>query len=155
MLSALEIALEPASLAIFLGESIDPYIRSRAEARFASEGDDVVGKWLPLASSTEQIRAQAGYGPAHPINRRTGELEEYITKSPHRIETTPIGASLVMPGEPAGGELGKKVITAQEGWPASGRSGATPPRPVIGVNEKDLLFVLTSLSTYVEKAMLI
>ena len=98
------------------------------------------------------MRSQ-NYGPAHPINHRTGELEAYITGSPHLLEVTPYGASLTMPGTEPTGELKRKVRVAQAGDPGSATNGLTPPRPVIGVNEKDLLFVLTSMQSFIERAV--
>jgi hypothetical protein len=153
MLMRLDTALSPIAIGTFLGETIDPYIRSRAEQRFQNEGDDVVGKWMPLASSTQEIRAGLGYGSEHPINHRTGELERYITGSRHDVTLLPDGAMLTMPGEPASGELATKVETAQFGDPGGGGRFKTPPRPVMGVNEKDLAFVVTAIELYLGQAM--
>lgn len=138
-------ALEPTQMGGWLRGVVGPYIRGRASARFASEGDDVTGGWLPLALVTQQIRARDGYGPAHPINRRSGELENYIVSSPDDINVHSEGATLTYPGAAPSGELADKVRVAQQGsqWPS------TPPRPVLGVNERDLEFVLGSLANHI------
>ena len=147
MLLRLDTALDPRAVAGFLTGSIDPYLRSRAAARFQGEGDDVVGEWAPLAPATEAIREQAGYGASHPINVRTGELEDYIVNSPNRIDITPGGADLVLPGTAPSGELAKKVRTAQQG---NETGPITPARPVLGMNERDLAFIMFALMEYIE-----
>lgn len=150
MLEALDTRLDEASIAAFLGAHIDPYLRRRAKDRFRGEGDDVVGAWLPLASATEAIRESQGFPGAHPINRRTGELEEYITSGQMNpgIPVPGVGATLEFPGTPPTGELKTKVETAQRGKPASGGSRATPPRPVLGINARDLTYTVSSLTFY-------
>lgn len=137
--------LEPPAIAGFLGTRVDPWLRSRARDRFHDEGDDVVGKWVPLAAATRKIRASQGYGPDHPINRRTGELEEYIAGSVNRISVTAVGATMYFPGSPPSGRLRSKVQTAQAG----SDKPRTPARPVLGVNERDLGYVMTSLELYI------
>lgn len=146
MLSHLDTCLNPVAIAGFLGATVDPYLRSRIRDRFQDEGDDVVGKWLPLASATVEIRSSQGYGGAHPINRRTGRLEEYIAGSPNQITIHSLGATLTLPGNRPSGELKKKVETAQKGR----ENPRTPPRPVLGMNEKDLAFTLTALAIYIQ-----
>lgn len=153
LLANLDTALSPAGIAGFLGATVDPYLRERAQRRFDNEGDDVVGKWVQLAGATQQIRASQGYGPSHPINKRTGDLEAYIVDAPHRLTVDAIGATLVLPGAPASGVLRTKVITAQRGQTATqGGKRETPARPVLGMNERDLAFVIAAMSFYVTKA---
>lgn len=144
-----EMALKvsPVGMAGYLQAFVDPWIRERAEARFSDEGDDVVGKWAPLQEVTANFRAQAGYGAYHPINERTGELRDYITNSPNNVNIHPAGATLQMPGQPPTGELEAKVKRAQKG----SQSPNTPARPVMGMNEGDLAFVLTSMSAWFNK----
>ena len=148
LLFKLDTALNPVAIAGFLGAEIDPYIRDRARDRFKSEGDDVSGKWAPLQQSTQNIREQMGYGAAGPINRRTGALEEYITGAPNRLTIHGLGATLQMPGPQPTGELKSKVQTAQQGR----NQPRTVPRPVIGLNERDLTFVLTALAFHLAGA---
>ena len=145
---ALDTALNPIAIAGFLGAQVDPYIRTRARQRFRDEGDDVTGKWAPLQEATWNWRMNNGYPPEHPINRRTGELEEYVTQSRSDLNYHTVGAVLKMPGDPPSGELKDKVTTAQ-----SGRADPnTQPRPVIGMNERDLTAVMTMLFLYVAEA---
>jgi hypothetical protein len=148
LLGKLDTALNPVAIAAFLGATVDPHIRRRARDRFQAEGDDAVGKWLPLTPATQQIRAQMGYGASHPINVRSGQLQDYIVDAPNQIQVSPIGATLIMPGPAPTGQLADKVRTAQRGSP----DGRTPPRPVIGMSEQDLAFVLTALGGYIQKA---
>jgi hypothetical protein len=147
-LHALDTALNPVAVAEFLGVVVDPYLRQRAKARFDQEGDDVTGKWAPLHDSTQNIRAQMGYGAAHPINKREGDLEAYVTQSPNRLEIAPWGASVTLPGSPPQGDMKDKMIGAQMG--GLGQTSA-PPRPVLGMNERDLAFVLLAMAEHVER----
>jgi len=132
-------------LAGFLGEVVDPYLRQRARGRFADEGDDVTGAWQPLKPATQEIREQLGYGGAHPINIRTHELEAYIVDSPNNLSAHPWGATLTLPGNPAQGELRDKMERAQQG------DDRTAARPVLGMNERDLAFVLLALGGFVKQ----
>lgn len=147
MLHLLDTSLNPVAIAGFLGATVDPYLRTRARNRFRDEGDDAVGSWAPLKESTQDIRAQSDYGAAHPINVRTGELERYILDSPNRLTIAPWGSALTLPGTPPAGVLKDKVSIAQIG----GGEYNTRPRPVLGLSETDLGFVLTELAFYIEK----
>jgi hypothetical protein len=151
MLDALDTALNPIALVGFLGGVVDPYLRGRAKARFASEGDDVSGKWAPLGEATQAIREQMGYGAAHPINRREGDLEAYITQQDAAVHPNPLGATLSLPGRGGGPDMHDKMVAAQQG--GTGPSGKPfPARPVIGMNAQDLIFVLTALAEHVNSA---
>lgn len=126
----------------FLGVNLTQYVQGRAEARFSTEGDDVTGPWLPLNPATVEIREGLGYPGDHPINNRTGDLENYITKSQSQMSAT--GGSVIMtyPGAAPSGELLDKVQTAQSGK----GDPNTPPRPVLGFNEADLIYVLSEIA---------
>jgi hypothetical protein len=147
-LEALDTALNPLAVAAFLGAEVAPYLQQRAKARFADEGDDVVGRWLPLKEATERIRlagAEQGLwnvGPAHPINVRTHEMEEYVTSGLGELLPTAFGAVLNYPRPRQSSSLRAKMKGAQQGT----SDGRTPPRPVIGLNERDLIFVLQALA---------
>jgi hypothetical protein len=145
LLNKVSVSLSPIGMAAFMGGSVDAYLHNRARDRFQNEGDDAVGKWLPLAAATQEIRASQGYGPDHPINVRTHELENYIVGSPSEITVTPVGATLTLPGKEPAGRLQKKVRTAQAGTDIP----LTPPRPVLGMNETDLIFVMDALSAHI------
>lgn len=150
VLMRLNMALSPVGMMGFLSTTVAPFIRRRASARFAGEGDDVVGKWLPLAESTVDIRSRMNLpiGGEHPINQRTGDLYDYITESPADVQPLPMGAQLTYPGVAATGWLEEKVKTAQTGK----THPATPPRPVLGLGVQDLAFVMGSLGIAIQKA---
>lgn len=143
-LRRLDTAISPTGLAEFLGVKVDTYIRERAKSRFQGEGDDVVGRWSPLKDATVAIREAQGFPGAHPINKRTGDLEDYITG--HRSLVVPMGDGAYMrsPGDAATGELLDKMERAQIG------DSRTVARPVVGMNEQDLIAVLTMLAIHVE-----
>lgn len=148
MLFRLDTALNPVAIASFLGATVDPWLRGRAKARFTSEGDDVVGGWLPLAAATNEIRKNLGYAPEHPINVRSGALERYIVDSTHDIQVEPASsATLTMPGSSPDAKTAAKVYGAQYG------TNRAPARPVLGMNDKDTAFVLTELSGFFAKTM--
>ena len=138
--------LEPASLAGWGNIALKNYIQDRARKRFVNEGDDAVGRWLPLLPATANIRAMQGYPPDHPINIRTGELHDYITNSPMQIEPLGFGIQATYPGVEATGELGDKFRTAQQGR----QNPNTVPRRVIGMSATDMIEILTLLYFYVE-----
>lgn len=140
--------MSPQGAAAFLGSTIGPYLSKRAKERFQGEGDDVTGAWAPLKPATITIRQESGFG-AGPINRRTGELEEYVVDGGWFAYPTGFGASMRFPGKDASGELKRKMETAQKGR----KSPNTVARPVIGVNENDLIFLQTSLMFAVEQAI--
>ena len=48
-------------------------------AAFSSEGASTGAPWKALAKSTQAERKRLGYGPSHPILRRTGALEDALT----------------------------------------------------------------------------
>lgn len=142
--------LNPAAIVGFLTGAVVPYLQKRGKARFEGEGDDVVGKWLPLTTGTQNIRESLGFPGAHPINRRTGELEEYIVGSSGMPTVMPgFGAGLEWPGTPPGGELAAKVATAQGGASAAENAlNDTPARPVLGINEQDMGAVIVMLTLF-------
>lgn len=151
MMKVIDTSLSAVALAGFMSGVVGPYLQSRAADRFEGEGDDVVGAWAPLASVTVDIRANQGYGGAHPINRRTDELRDYIVNGPMATPSLPgVGTDLIMPGKPPQGELVDKLVHAQRGG-VSDSGKEFPARPVLGMNERDLAFVLLALATHVEK----
>jgi len=145
-LTRVEELLSPVGMAYFMTTEVGPYLRERAKYRFEAEGDDVSGQWAPLSPVTQSIRESNPdwpVGPSHPINKRTGELEYYVTQSTPETFPTTLGATTRYPGRaPSGGELKSKMETAQRGR----AQPKTVPRPVLGVNETDLLFVMTRLT---------
>ncbi len=149
MLMRVSAALSGPSMALFLTEVITPYIRLRGEARFAAEGDDVSGKWAPLQPATVAIREANPDWPVggeHPINVRTSELEEYVTQSDSLVMPSTTGAVMRYPEGKATGELQDKMETAQVG------RDRTVARPVLGVNQTDLLFTMSRLAWWIERA---
>ncbi|MEU4066665.1 hypothetical protein AB0F25_30505 [Streptomyces wedmorensis] len=151
MLARTTLALSTVGMIGFLSGVVGPWLKERAEDRFAAEGDDVSNKWVPLEGYTQQVRAAGGYGAAHPINRRTGELENYITQNGSDVMSAAGFSQLTFPGSAPTAREATKVMTAQMGatYPA------TPARPVLGVNEVDLAFVLAALATHVTLAQTI
>jgi hypothetical protein len=146
MIHYLQTVLSPVGFATFLQLHVGPYLQTRAETRFRDEGDDAVGQWAPLQPATVEIRDRMQVGGDHPINVRTGELEDWITGGNWKINQTALGVTLVFPGaEPRDPGLRQKMETAQVGR-------ATPPtvaRPVLGMNEQDLAYVITTMAFWI------
>lgn len=149
-LNKLYLLLAPAGMMFFLHSTMGPYLRGRARDRFAKEGDDAVGKWQPLAPSTVTIREESGFGGPHPINRRTGELENWVVDGGWNSYPTGFGASLQYPKRRPSGELAKKVTVAQKGQKLK---PVTPARPVLGVGETDIIFFQAALAFAVGEAI--
>lgn len=144
-LMALKHRLSDDGLEEFLEDLVDPYLKDRASARFANEGDDAVGRWLPLSATTEQIRLALGYGGAHPINQRTRDLMTYILTSGPETSMTADGMELKFPADGADALIQEKIRTAQTGKPIP----MTPPRPVVALAERDATDITTLLSDYI------
>lgn len=148
MLRGIDLAISNAGLSIFLAKDIVPYIVLRAQDRFRGEGDDVVGAWAPLKPATQKLRAANPAWPVgaeHPINVRTSELEDWVTGGTFDITPMGTGMQLNYPKKPSG-KLADKVRTAQIG---SAKPLAVP-RPVLGLNEADLVFATSALFFHVE-----
>lgn len=152
MLQRLDTAMSPPSIASMLAGEVGPYLRGRAIERFSQEGDDVVGRWKPLSSATEEIRANNsnwGVGPAHPINVRTGEMIEYVTEGTFEdVHPHSLGATLYYPSRKTRTSHGldEKMKTAQQGKSRP----STPPRPVLGMNEADMSAILLLLAQHIK-----
>ena len=58
---------------------VDQVFHAVVKQQFASEGGHGGEPWKPLARRTQLERRRLGYGPAHPILRRTGALERSLT----------------------------------------------------------------------------
>lgn len=146
MLNTIDSSLSITGLAAFLYGAVGPWVKERAQDRFAQEGDDVSGKWAPLMQSTVEIRERAGFEGPGPINKRTGELEAYITQGSLGVVSAPGIATLRFPDNaPRTRAITEKMRTAQKGR----TSPKTVARPVLGLNEKDLGAVLTMLAFHI------
>lgn len=140
-----------------------PWMRERARSRFDKEGGaEVGGSWAQLRDSTNDIRENAGFPRAHPINRRTGELEDFITKGANQFTHGGLWAAFFMPGNSRKKSLRAKLTTAQSGgpgqnqaWMPDGAGGTkpsptqTPARPVVGMDAVDAIHLTFALSTYI------
>jgi len=149
MLLHLDSSLSPVGMYAFMHGAVQPWLVERAEQRFAGEGDDAVGKWAPLMQSTIMYRESAGFGGPRPINKRTGELEAYITGGGADV-TSLNGASVLTFPDPKtkmSYGLNKKVETAQVG---RSKNPSTVKRPVLGLGEKDLAAIMTRLAFHVQ-----
>lgn len=154
LLRRMEVGFSTLGMAAFLGTTVGPWLQQRAKDRFQNQGDDVVGHWKTLELSTQDIRRNGPWnvGPAHPINVRTHEMENYVTGSAG--DAIPVGpiAQLTFPDRNRGGskELQKKMKTAQKGAKQKGFKN-TPARPVIGLGVQDLTFTMAMLHLYADR----
>lgn len=146
MLKVLDTAMSAPAIGAMLTQQIEPFIKERAAKRFAGEGDDAVGKWAPLSSETERIRSSQGFSPAHPINVRTTELENYIVRGTGSVNIFSEGATLQYPKPSGKLSIREKMATAQKGR----AKPRTVPRPVLGLSHTDLEFVLLTLAYHVK-----
>jgi hypothetical protein len=136
--------VQPASLAAFVHHTVGPFIRRRIDQRFLGEGDDVTGRWHPLTMATQMIRAQKGYPPDHPINRRTNLMHNFLVSDPGQTRISGPLIEFTHPQPTGDGLMNQKIETAQAGR----RRPFTPARPVVGLNTNDMLFVTSELAAY-------
>lgn len=146
LMRAIESTLMGSTLMDYLQDFMAPYMRRRAAERFAAEGDEASGTWQPLKDATVEIREKAGFPGEHPINKRTGELEAFMTRG--NIDYTIQGnaASMFFPGRTSG-ELAEKVKTAQRGK----EKPATVARPVAAVSAVDMAYFMNNFSFWFAK----
>lgn len=155
-IAALALATTPANYARFHYAFTSPYMRSKARDRFRTHGDAASGPWAPLRDATEEIRENAGFPGASPINVRTHELESFVTGKPGEVTITPIDAGFFFPNRPTSRAVKEKLQTAQMGKPGGtplfgGRQGMgapTPPRPVAAMDATDLIHTLAALEIF-------
>lgn len=152
MLRGLEASLGVSGMNMFFVGTLTPYLRQRAERRFAGEGDDVVGRWAPLKPATLSIRQSGidsgdffGISAAHPINVRTHDLEDYIVGGRGDIFHTGASSGVVYPQVRTPKRMKKKLETAQGGR----LKPKTVARPVLGVNATDLFFTVSALAIHI------
>jgi len=150
MLTRAMIALSGGSLAAWMDGPAQNHVHEDIALRFAYEGDSKSGNWEPLAEGTNAIRQALGFPPVTPINIRTGELERAVTEQ-DQITTGPDWAVLDIPGDDLDPLTRRKLETAQAGRadnPISG-FGATPARPVLAVDESDMMVLLDTLAAHI------
>lgn len=129
-------------IATFMQAVVGPYIQDRTEKRFQSEGDDVSGPWAALQASTQEVRTRYQLGPDHPINVRTGEMEQWLTEGNWKIVESGFGVTLTYPGGTPNQAVQEKMRTAQIGR----ANPPTVPRVVLALNERDLAYFMSSLA---------
>ena len=147
-LEGMDRAFDPQRIAVWLVAGVDPILRRRTETRFASEGDEISGKWLSLRPFTVSERERHGFPGEHPINVRTGEMKRHLLDSPPRAAVHTLGASMWSPGEPGAGDTANKVRIAQQGG-TTPEGRPVPPRPVLGIGLEDLEATLISLAVHI------
>lgn len=147
LLAGMEHDLDGEALSEFAVTEVYPYLRERAMNRFASKGDDAVGRWPELRQSTQERRIHAGYGGSDPINIRTHGLERYIQEAQPDVFVSGGAVVMVYPGDlPDDQELERKYKTAQQGRDDRSR---TPPRPIIAVSTEDYVWVRERLHEHI------
>lgn len=121
--------------------SVHEYLQQRARNMFAGEKDPWNERWAPLAESTIATRISHGYGSG-PINVRTGQFKRSIVDAPPSILGHSDGViSLAFPSRSIPqGKLGQKYRQAA-GY------GKGPARQAVGMNEKDMAFIISTLNT--------
>jgi hypothetical protein len=145
----LDDALGDTSMEEFLKTDVESYLKGRMAGRFAAGGDDVVGIWAELKPSTQKIRQALGYGPASPINIRTGDLESYLTGAPGIVSGSG-DMEWEFPGPALPTDVKDKLTTAQQG----SSKPHTQPRPILGMNENDSEFLTNALGLHVGEALI-
>lgn len=138
-----ELATRESFITLWLRVQAHEFLQGRIDERFANEGDGTVGKWAQLRATTAGIRKAQGYGPYHPINKRTGSLHDWV-RGTYTITSQGSG-QLNIPGRAPNNVLQEKLEMAQLGGNVSrakgsrfiGASTPAPPRPVLGLGVVD------------------
>lgn len=151
MLDHVKGVLAPTSLEKFLLTHAYPYLRERIDRRFEHKGDDVVGDWEPLERSTMAIRIAQGFRPT-PTNIRSGQMFRTIRQA-REMRPMPTGAEVSIPGKSLPRGVAAKLRVAQRGGTAPNAVKDTPPRPVLGMNARDLAAVSTSFEKWLLGAL--
>lgn len=147
MLDRVALATSPESFTEFLEEDVQPLFLSAAVSRFSQEGDTASGLWKQLAPRTQRERARLGYGPEHPINYRTGDLERHVLQD-GQVQASVDEVSWTWPPTAGDPLTAEKFATAQGG----NRKGA-PPRPVVAYQQSDLADILLRLEVRLESVL--
>jgi hypothetical protein len=140
-------AFDPINLAHnLLADNVAEQLRQRIEQRFASEGDELTGPWQELGPYTQEMRAAGGFGPAHPINVRTGAMKRHLLREDVDAYPHSLGATMYLPSRGAGtpAEI-EKVTTAQMGDPKT----RTPARPVLALGVQDMELILLAIGVHI------
>jgi len=140
-------AVTSTSLAEFLRTDAVDWLQARAQNRFSAEGDDASGFWKPLKWPTENFREAMGVERAHPINKRTGKLEDFVTSSRGMVAPRGQGAALMWPGPAGDPILEGKLQTAQKGK----RKPNTVARPVVAANQIDVYGLQSAMAAWIEE----
>jgi hypothetical protein len=140
LLGAIESTLLGQNLFQYLRDYMMPYMRQRTAQRFASEGDDASGKWAPLMEVTNDIREALGFPREHPINRRSGALENFLERGNIEFQMQADSAAMFYPGRPASSLLTEKLMTAQGG------SRRAVARPVVALSQADMSYFVSNFS---------
>jgi len=147
LFDAVDDAIGDYALLAWMNTSLADKFEEEAVERFSDGIDRRTGVWKPLADSTERIRAQQGYDPDWPINIRSGELFHHVIS--HDARKVPGGVEFITPKPTSDTITQMKMEHATFGSPAGANplpgAGATPPRPVVGMDEQDAEEILYRL----------
>lgn len=135
----------------FLTGPAHDHLEEEIVQRFAYEGDNKSGDWPPLAEATMAIRQRMGFSPDE-VNIRTTEMFQTLVQDYDAFPTGAASATMILPGSAAeDGAVAEKIRTAQQGRannPIPG-FGPTPPRPVLAVDETDMVALLERLNRWI------
>ncbi len=154
MLTRVMRAVGPLSLESWLSGPVSGYFADEIVDRFAFGGDDKSGDWAPLSETTQRIRRELGFPGSDPINERTGELLEFVAGNREYMAGGD-WAMMQIPGDPDSRDLENKLLHAQQGAQVNPRfpGAVTPPRPVLAVDETDMMLLLRMLEMYVMESV--
>lgn len=152
VVDAIQRAVGPSGVFVFLQSMVTPYLQEQMINRFANQGDGAGGSWAPLTEGTERIRHALGYYDDAAINERGGDFLNWLLTT--SVSILPgIGAALQQPEETTDPDLIKKLTVAEKGWVQGSTEmipGAyTPPRPVIGLTTSNAAEIMVMLQLHV------
>lgn len=152
-----ERALSPVGVYRFMSKWAPNYFQNRAVDSFGSQADRATGPWAPLSAATIDIRERLGYGSG-PINKRTGELREWLTSSPGNTYLMGSEVIFYFPSlAPPSYAAEQKLHTAQLGRAGSENpmipGGSSPARPVTSIDAQDVVQFMAGFATHLEETI--
>lgn len=122
-----------------------PAIRAGHAQNFRSESSGF-GGWAPLAPATQRQRARLGYGAAHPILVRTGQLRGHVLTAPARISRVSGGFELRIAPSPSVGGRPKYVANARG-------TSRIPARPMVSLTPQASTAVTSAISRFLRNRL--
>lgn len=140
------------SYATWLAGAALQYLQERSEQRFTTN-EPGGGAWAPLTEATANWRTYYGYPPYAPINRRTGQLRDLMTRGSADIRADALGVYLNYPGREGERASNRIRIEQAQGLLTDRNGRRATPREVVVLEAADVLALSYSLQRFLLQGM--